>query len=549
MLTKLFFPEVPGVRVDRVWREGATVHVAATTTRRAAQCPLCQRRSKRVHSRYDRTIADLPCCGDRVILHLHTRRFVCRVRWCRRRVFTERIPALVCPSARRTARLGQHLLREGFERGGRAGARHAAGAGMPVSVRTLLRLMRAAPVPETGSVRVLGVDDWARRKGRTYGTLLVNLETHRVLDLLPDRTAETLAAWLRTHPEIEVITRDRAGAYADGARQGAPQARQVADRFHLLKNVTDALERYLMRKHAALRRANQRPVTAEGAATEAVAPPPAAADGLPPPLTRIQHEQQERRARRHARYQEVMALRAQGHGMRSIARLLGLAKGTVQRFVRAEGFPERQPRAPRPTLLTPFEPYLQERWAAGCHNAKRLWLEIRARGFTGGHTIVSDHLRAWRDKPARPTRTRPAPTPHPTTGTSSYSARQTCWLLLRAPDGLTPDEQAYLTRVYHACPQVAIVEARVEEFATLLRERDVPGLYTWLRGMEGSGIPELRAIARGMWQDRQAVEAAVAVEWSNGQVEGQVNKLKVIKRSLYGRANFDLLRQCVLHAA
>jgi len=120
---------------------------------------------------------------------------------------------------------------------------------------------------------------------------------------------------------------------------------------------------------------------------------------------------------------------------------------------------------------------------------------------------------------------------------------------LRAPDGLTPDEQAYLTRVYHACPQVAIVEARVEEFATLLRERDVPGLYTWLRGMEGSGIPELRAIARGMWQDRQAVEAAVAVEWSNGQVEGQVNKLKVIKRSLYGRANFDLLRQCVLHAA
>src|SRR5437899_9789734 len=368
MLTKLFFPEVPGVRVDRVWREGATVHVAATTTRRAAQCPLCQRRSKRVHSRYDRTIADLPCCGDRVILHLHTRRFVCRVRWCRRRVFTERIPALVCPSARRTARVGQHLLREGFERGGRAGARHAAGAGMPVSVRTLLRLMRAAPVPETGSVRVLGVDDWARRKGRTYGTLLVNLETHRVLDLLPDRTAETLAAWLRTHPEIEVITRDRAGAYADGARQGAAQARQVADRFHLLKNVTDALERYLMRKHAALRRANQRPVTAEGAATEAVAPPPAAADGLPPPLTRIQHEQQERRARRHARYQEVMALRAQGHGMRSIARLLGLAKGTVQRFVRAEGFPERQPRAPRPTLLTPFEPYLQERWAAGCHN-------------------------------------------------------------------------------------------------------------------------------------------------------------------------------------
>src|SRR5579875_644736 len=243
---------VPGVRVDRAWWEGHTLHLAATTTRRAARCPLCHRRSKRVHSTYPRAIADLPCAGARLTVHLRARRFVCRVRWCRRRVFCERLPALVAPWGRRTTRQREHLERPGFALGGAPGApgaRQATAAGLPVSRRPLLRIVRAAPCPAAGRVRVSGVDDWANRRGRTYGTILVNLETQEAIDLLPDRTAETLATWLRQHPEVEIVSRDRGGAYADGARQGAPQARQVADRFHLVKNVTDSLERYLARKH------------------------------------------------------------------------------------------------------------------------------------------------------------------------------------------------------------------------------------------------------------------------------------------------------------
>ncbi|MBF6592167.1 MAG: ISL3 family transposase [Ktedonobacterales bacterium] len=541
MLTHLLFSHVPGVRVDRLWHDGDVVHVDAVTTRRAAHCPRCGRRSKRVHSHYSRTVTDLPCCGAPVVIHLHTRRFVCRVRWCKRKIFTERIPTLVAPSARRTVRLRTHLERTGFALGGAPGARHATAQGIAVSRRTLLRLVRAAPLPERGPVRALGVDDWAQRKGQRYGTILVNLEAHRVVDLLPDRTAATFAAWLHDGPEPAIISRDRGGEYADGARQGAPHALQVADRFHLVKNVTDAFERFLMRKHALLRQAARDTRACEETPPSHLPNGGAGELAAAPSLNRRQHEQQECHARRYARYEEVCALRAQGHSIGAIARRMDIAPRTVQRFLHAETFPERAPRRGGPTLLTPFEPFLRERWNAGCHNATQLWRELRERGFTGRYGIVALHLHQWRatDRPSASRCVRRG---------TAYSPRQTVWLLLRPNEQLTTEESAYLLHLHRSCPEVMVAQALVEEFVAVLKEHDVAGLYAWLHRAEECGIAELRAVARGMWRDRDAVEAAVATEWSNGQTEGQVNRLKVLKRAMYGRAKFDLLRQRMLYA-
>jgi transposase len=473
------------------------------------------------------------------VVHLQVRRFVCRVRWCRRKIFAERLSDLVAPFARRTTRLAAHLLRAAVDLGGAPGARHLAAEGIAVSIRTLLRLLRAVPLPAEGPVRVLGVDDWSRRKGRDFGTILLNLETHTIIDLLPDRSADTLARWLSRHPEVEVATRDGAGAYAEGIRRGAPQATQVADRFHLRKNASEALERYLTRQHTALRRA--RP---EDAPYDEDAPAPASAETVPAAA-----EQPERRARRLARYEEVVALRAAGASLPTIATRVGLGPRTVQRWLQAGHFPERQRRRERPGQAAPFAPYLRERWAQGCHNATQLYRELRERGYRGCYGSVAALVVPWRGSSYRhrgrlKSRGLGRPSDQP-----AYTPRQVCWLLLRPVESLSAEEQAYLARLYRVCPKVAVAEALIAEFAAVLRERDVAGLYQWLQGVEASGITEVQALARTIWLDREAVEAAVRTEWSNGQVEGGVNKLKTTKRAMYGRASLDLLRRRLLPVA
>jgi transposase len=548
-------PHLAGLRAAQAAIADDAVHIDLHRTARTGRCPGCRRPSRRVHSSYVRRITDLPIAGRAVVLRLRVRRFRCAVATCPRRIFAEQVPGLAARRARRSAPLLAALRDVGFALGGRPGARLGSRLQLPASRSTLLRLVRSAPPAPSARPRVLGVDDWAWRRGQRYGSILVDLERRRPVKLLPDRTAETLATWLREYAGIEVISRDRAGAYADGARQGAPDAVQVADRFHLLANVGELLERVLGSRRAALRQAA---AVIDQALRQRL--PPEAEDAVtsvdPAGRVRAQERRQERRAQRLARYDAVVDLHRQGHSQAAIGRQTGLGRKTVRRYLRAGAFPERATPPARPSRLAPYEAYLRTRWADGCHNAYQLWREIRGQGFPGQPANVRRYLARWRPQPGRPGRpARPEraadtpPAPPTRQPTPVPSPRQARWLLLRSAEALTPEERAYRTALLDAEPTVREAQQLAADFGTLVRTRDAPGLVAWLERADASSVPEVRAFAVGLRRDRAAVEAALTLTWSNGQTEGQINRLKILKRQMYGRAKLDLLEKRFLYAA
>ena len=516
-----------GIEVTALSLCPAILQVQLASLQPTAPCPLCSQDATRVHSQYQRTVLDLPCAGRRVRLDLRVRKFFCETAHCPRKIFAERFPDLVEPFARCTTRLCQALQAIGLSTCSRGGARLAAKVGMDVTPPTLLRRMLVASISPSAPVRVLGVDDWSFRRGHHYGAILVDLERRRVVDLLPDRTAETFAAWLEAHPSVEVISRDRGGAFADGARRGAPQAVQIADHFHLLKNLGEMVERVITRLYRQV-----------ADALQTLAPFQSPAPTLTPPSI-LPGKVGDSRARRLALYEQVQALVASGMSQRAIARTLQIGRDKASRFAQAPTFPERRQGTRRPSILDPYLPYIEQRWQAGCHNGSQIFRELQAQGFAHPRPIVAQYI-------ARRRTAERAGLPPPTPTPPLPSARQIRWALLLPEERLTEEQQAIRGCVLHAHPQIGLAVTLVHEFATMLRERKGDRFHTWLAAMEQSRIPECRRVAIGMKGDLLAIVTALESEVSNGQVEGQVHRLKLIKRMMYGRAGFPLLRQRVL---
>ena len=505
------------------------VTVQARLATAEAHCPGCARPSARVRSTYMRTLGDLPWGERTVRVRVTVRRFSCANSACPRRIFAERLSTFAPPYARRTARATAVLEAVAFALGGEAGARLARHLGQPASPDTLLRLIRRAPAPATPSVRVCGVDDFAWRKRRRYGTALVDLERHRLIDLLPERSAAGTATWLRAHPEVAIISRDRGGEYADGARRGAPHAVQVADRFHLLLNLGDGIRRVLLR-HAALVRRVRSP-------------------GGTPSLTRLRPDRAASRERTRAQMADYFAAihAAAGRGMSksAIARALGVHRHTVQKYLTLAAAPERRHANRSVSILAPYEGYLLERWRRGCRDARALWREIAALGYPGAYGPVVRVIRLLRMADATG-----QPVVAPSDG---LTPPQAVGLLLMRPGERTPEQEAATQQLRALHPDIATALTSLDRFATLIRTRGDAGqasrLDRWLADAAASGLPELAAFAAKLRQDLTAVRAGLTLPWSQGQTEGQILKLKLLRRQMYGRGNFDLIRKRALHAA
>jgi transposase len=540
-----FVPHLAGMHLEQLLVTAAASTLAVAGTAPAAACPLCGDLSDHVQSRCQRMAADRPWGHRPVRLVIRVRRFVCRNAACPRRVFAERFPTLLAPYAQRTTPHQADLRELGLALGGRAGARLAGRLGVAVSHDTVLRLAAAAPLPAVAAPRAVGIDDFSFRRGRSFGTLIVDLERHRPIDLLPDRTAGAVAAWLAAWPSIEVVVRDRYDGYAAGAATGAPAALQVVDRFHVVKNVGDALERFLLAKTACLRQVT---LEAEGHAAPAAAPapvPPPAPPAPPPWRQRQAEASRQRHDKRIEQYRRVHQLRERGVAIAHIAGAVGVSRETVHRYLRLPEPPQpKRPTGRRPrSALAPYVAYLLQRWQEGCTNATRLWREARARGYPGRSSPVSKLARHWRLQQRAGQRPTPLPRAQKT-----LTVRQAVRLFLKRPEALTDVQRRALDRLCELDAAVAAVYRLAQEFAALVRERRGEELDEWVERARQCGSRERGRFALGLLDD-PAIRTGLVEPWSNGQTEGQITRLKHLKRQGYGRAGFALLRTRVLCAA
>lgn len=532
-------------------------------------CPTCQQISTKIHSRYQRHPHDLPCFGFRVQLHLSVRRFFCQHPSCPRCTFAESFPELVDFKKRRTCRLSQQQLAIAFAVSGEAGRRLLPLLAMPLSGDTLIRAIRSQPEEDVQTPRVLGLDDWAKRRGHTYGTILVDLESRQPVDLLDSREATDIVVWLQQHPGIEIISRDRGAEYIKAVGMGAPHVQQVADRWHLLKNLREAVETLLGQKSHVLTAAgmvvdeqHNDPLLSPEIHFEAVA----AADTPVEPTctirnqnvsrntpTRAEQKQAARHARKQARFELVKQLHRAGNSKREIQRHLKISWRTVDKYLAADACPLYTRSRFRPSMLTPWLPYLEERWQSGYTNATQLWREMESQGFQGSRGLVARWAAQERKllpsatqysrnqprevRPKLTRQTRPVP----------WSAPRASWILVKEQTLLDEQEKAALERMLAADSQVRVTAQLAERFVAMVKHQAVDKLEQWLKDAAASGIRAFISFANGLRQDYAAVYNALSMNWSNGQVEGQVNRLKFVKRMMYGRANFDLLRKRFLY--
>jgi len=546
MKTNLAWDLGPGVsilgaeRIDGRW-------IILARREELGSCPDCGKRSASHHGWHERHLQDLPAQGADVRVTLRMRRWRCRNKACQRRTFIEQLPEVAAPQAHRTRRAAELVRLFGHGVGGRPGERMMKRIGMPASDDTILRHLkrRAKERRAQANVRVVGIDDWAWRKGSTYGTIIVDLERREVIDLLPVRSAGATADWLKQYPDIEIISRDRCGSFAQGAHEGAPQARQVADRFHILQNLHEAIQVQLSRAAGSSARPLLPPdVGDERAAVIPSSPRDKHGGAEHRCLTRMANQRS-----RQALFDRVRALHREGRSVSAIVRQTGFDRRTIAKWIRADALPQRNGAAPRTSSPRYFEEYLARRWAEGCVRGRRLFQEVKARGYTGSFSNLERLLAKWRN-PKRKTPRSALPTlrtPAVDRATGRLISPIVAAALCVKPRGtLTSAQAATVDALKSEWPEFATMRRLVMRFRGILRSKNTGKLAAWLKDAQQSGLYAMQRFARTLRRDIDAVRNAITEDWSNGQTEGQINRLKTLKRAMYGRAGPELLHARLL---
>nr|WP_081433845.1 ISL3 family transposase [Beijerinckia indica] len=494
-------------------------------------CPGCGVVSTRRHSWHVRHLQDLPIQGIPVTIALQLGRWRCRNESCSRKTFVEKI-STAFPFARRTARVGEIIRLFGHAAGGRVGARLLDRLAMPTSHNTVLRHLKrhASASKLKAPLRIAAIDDWSWRRGETYGTIIVDLERRTVVDVLPVRSVESTEHWLRQHPGIEIVSRDRCGLYAQAIRQGAPQAQQVTDRFHLLQNLREAIERQMER----VSRFAGRSLLPAGSDAKREAP------------------RQASREARLALFQNVHELHSAGMPITAIKDKTGLALHTLRQWVRLDDLPAR--RHPAPTARSPasFKDFLKQQWEAGNRCGRHLLHDLRHRGYTGSRSHLYHFIAEWRRlEPDESRNIKASPTPHtplaetkaidPVTGWQ-ISPKVAAVLCLKPTRLLTPRQALKVKALKQASPSFVTMRALAMRFRGLMRSKEPSKLEKWLEKVRHAAILPLQQFAKTLRRDLAAVRNAITQPWSSGQAEGQINRLKTLKRTMYGRAGNELLR-------
>jgi len=537
-----FLPDTQQIHLDN-WNLDTVNHhlsVTVSSAQRTAQCPLCGVSSHRVHSSYERSLQDLSLAQYSMTLHLHVHKFFCLNSNCHRRIFTQRLAQLVAPWARKTLRLVERLQEIGLSLGGAAGSRLAHHLGTAVSGSTLLNLLKRIPLPQFAVPKVLGVDDFAFRKGQRYGTILVDLDRHQPIALLPDRKAETLAEWLIRHPGVKVLSRDRSSAYKSGMTQGAPDAIQVADRFHLVHNLGESLEQVFNSYRAELKAVEHKQHKTFTSATTVVV------IAQPTATAQAQAQTQTAYQQRVGQQQDIKKLYEQGWLQTEIAQTVGVSVRTVQRFLALPDFPSTPTRKRTfgKSVLDPYKPMLLEWWHEGIRQPKTLLALLQTQGYSGSDRTLTRYISQLREAEGLPPTRVVPPSTLPKVidpQTPPLTPRRVAYLVLKHEKKRDFDDVQLLNALVAEHPDIAMTIGLADEFLQMLRQRRAEAFDDWLMRVLKSPFKPLQTFANGLFDDYAAVKASMMSNVSNGPVEGLNNRLKMLKRQMYGRANLDLL--------